>query len=315
MRAFIVILLGQTVSLFGSALSRFALGIWVYQTTGSVTQYVLATFFAVAPPVVLAPLLGSLVDRWEKRWAIILGNAGAGVAMLALALLMWSGKAELWPLYLAVAYNGVRHHGRDPDHSHGPQLRLGRRAGHGRHGRRGRLLAGRLLMAFWKGPEQRVRAILATLVLQGAALLLGGLRPDALLIATAAFLYLACVPVINACSQTIWQSKVPLSMQGRVFAIRQMVATSSLPLATLVVGPLADDVFEPLLAPGGALAASVGRLIGVGAGRGIALLLIVLGAGSCSPPPSRTAARRSATSNRSCRMPYPNQPEHAEIFQ
>ncbi|HEX5716047.1 MAG TPA: MFS transporter, partial [Thermoanaerobaculia bacterium] len=68
MKIFTVFLLGQTVSLFGSTLSRFALGIWVYQSTGSVTQFALATFFAVTPSIVLSPLLGSLVDRWDRRW-------------------------------------------------------------------------------------------------------------------------------------------------------------------------------------------------------------------------------------------------------
>jgi hypothetical protein len=56
-----------------------------------------------------------------------------------------------------------------------------------------------------------------------------------------------------------------------------MIAWSSLPLAYLVAGPLADRVFEPLLAVGGPLAASVGQFIGVGPGRGIGFLYMVLG--------------------------------------
>jgi hypothetical protein len=45
----------------------------------------------------------------------------------------------------------------------------------------------------------------------------------------------------------------------------------------LAAGPLADRVFEPLLAAGGPLAGSVGRVVGVGEGRGIGLLFVVLG--------------------------------------
>ena len=56
-----------------------------------------------------------------------------------------------------------------------------------------------------------------------------------------------------------------------------MIAWASLPLAYLAAGPLADRVFEPLLAEGGGLAGSVGRIIGVGTGRGIGLMFIVLG--------------------------------------
>nr|MDJ0954444.1 MFS transporter [Acidimicrobiia bacterium] len=44
-----------------------------------------------------------------------------------------------------------------------------------------------------------------------------------------------------------------------------------------MAGPLADGVFEPLLQEGGALADTVGAVIGVGPGRGIAFLFIILG--------------------------------------
>jgi hypothetical protein len=56
-----------------------------------------------------------------------------------------------------------------------------------------------------------------------------------------------------------------------------MIAWSSLPLAYLCAGPLADHVFEPLLAIGGPLTGNIGRIIGVGPGRGIGLLFIVMG--------------------------------------
>jgi DHA3 family macrolide efflux protein-like MFS transporter len=67
-------------------------------------------------------------------------------------------------------------------------------------------------------------------------------------------------------------------VQGKVFAAQQMIAASTRPLAYLVAGPLVDRLFEPLLAPGGGLARSVGQIIGVGPGRGIGLLFVVMGA-------------------------------------
>jgi hypothetical protein len=104
-----------------------------------------------------------------------------------------------------------------------------------------------------------------------------GFPPQATILATAAFLYFFSHPIINGSSQAIWQSKTAPDVQGRVFAVRRMIAWSSLPLAYLVAGPLADQVFEPLLANGGALASSVGQIIGTGEGRGIGLLYILLG--------------------------------------
>ena len=76
---------------------------------------------------------------------------------------------------------------------------------------------------------------------------------------------------------TLCQSKVAPEVQGRFFAFARLIAWSSLPLGAIIAGPSADHVFEPLLASSGVLAGTLGHLIGVGAGRGIGLLHIVLG--------------------------------------
>ena len=55
------------------------------------------------------------------------------------------------------------------------------------------------------------------------------------------------------------------------------VAQSMVPIAYILVGPLADNVFEPLMADSGRLATSFGELIGTGPGRGYALFFSVLG--------------------------------------
>jgi hypothetical protein len=87
----------------------------------------------------------------------------------------------------------------------------------------------------------------------------------------------SAIPIANGSSQAIWQAKVEPDVQGRVFAVRRVIAQIAGPIAMLMAGPLADGVFEPLLQPGGALAGSVGAVVGVGAGRGIAFLFIILG--------------------------------------
>ena len=66
-------------------------------------------------------------------------------------------------------------------------------------------------------------------------------------------------------------------MQSQIFALRRTLTWSSLPLAYLTAGPLADRIFEPLLSVGGLLAGSIGQVIGTGPGRGIGLLYIVMG--------------------------------------
>jgi len=141
------------------------------------------------------------------------------------------------------------------------------------------MLTGSLLMSAWGGPPRRMQGVLGFMLLCGFFVALGGVRPLVPIFALAAFGFFFCLALLNGCFWTIWQSRVAPDVQGRVFATIQMIASSSLPLGYLTAGPLADRVFEPLLKnSGGALADSVGQLIGVGTGRGVGLLFIVMGA-------------------------------------
>jgi len=138
-------------------------------------------------------------------------------------------------------------------------------------------LIGSLTMSVWGGPRRRVYGILGANLLMGFALFFAGFPPSVWIIGMAAFLYFFSSPITNGCSQAIWQIKTAPDVQGRVFAVRRMIAWITLPFAYLVAGPLADQVFEPLLTEGGLLANSIGQIIGVGVGRGIGLLYIILG--------------------------------------
>jgi MFS transporter, DHA3 family, macrolide efflux protein len=139
------------------------------------------------------------------------------------------------------------------------------------------MLVGGVALSAWGGPRRRIYGVLGFQFLSGLCFVLAGLRPSAALIMAAAFFFFFSATFIAGCSQVIWQSKVPPGLQGRVFAVRRMVAWSSTPLAYLIAGPLAEYVFEPLLAVNGRYAGSIGQLIGVGPGRGIGLLFIIMG--------------------------------------
>lgn len=104
MRSFLVIWFGQLISLVGSGLTSFALGVWTYQRTGSVTRFALITFFGALPGIVLAPLAGALADRWDKRRAMMLADLGSGLSVLCVALLLWTDRLETWHIYVAVAF-------------------------------------------------------------------------------------------------------------------------------------------------------------------------------------------------------------------
>jgi DHA3 family macrolide efflux protein-like MFS transporter len=84
-------------------------------------------------------------------------------------------------------------------------------------------------------------------------------------------------PVINASNQSIWQAKVAPDLQGRVFSIRRLIAWFVNPLSMLIAGPLADYVFEPGMQAGGFLTGIFGWLVGIGPGRGMSLIFILVG--------------------------------------
>ncbi len=92
------------------------------------------------------------------------------------------------------------------------------------------------------------------------------------------------VPFITSGERSIWQAKVAPDVQGRVFAVQQTLRNAATPLAYLIAGPLADQVFEPAMQPGGSLAGMFGGLVGTGPGAGMGLMFVitaVLGMGIC----------------------------------
>ncbi len=139
-------------------------------------------------------------------------------------------------------------------------------------------LAGSALLTLL--PPKRTRWIAVLLgfgALAAMSQLLTGLVPSVAVLIASAFLFGIAVPGINTASQTIWQRRVEPDKQGRVFAVRSVVAMSCAPFAYIAAGPLVDKVLEPMLREGGLLHATAGRVIGIGAGRGAALLFVALG--------------------------------------
>lgn len=397
MRTFYTVWGGQLISVLGSTMSAFAVQIWIYTETGSVTRLAMVGLAFALPGILVAPFAGALVDRWDRRRVMFATDSVAGAAALAMALLYATDGLALWHVYLVVALISVgnafqqpawlaslpmlvpkarlgRANGmvqlnegaalvlapalagallqtvglgavllfdfatflvamttlalvriprpeRDPD-TVAPSVRREAREGwrfvRERPGLFGLLwiyagvnfslaftnillvplvlsfasegaagavlsvagfgmLAGSLVTSVWSGPKKKVRATMLTIGAAGLWLVVASLRPSLLLVSVCVFALMAGIPVANAASQVLWQTKVPPAMQGRVFSIRRMIAQGIAPIAMLLSGPLADNVFEPLMAEDGRLANTVGALIGTGTGRGVALMFILAG--------------------------------------
>ncbi|UMR29753.1 MFS transporter [Massilia sp. MB5] len=112
------------------------------------------------------------------------------------------------------------------------------------------IVAGGSLFSLTGGLKRHEHGVLLGGLLAGACMLLFGvLRTPAALLACS-FCYGLATPLMNASSQTIWQAEVPPAIQGRVFAIRKMIAWGLNPLAILLSVPLAAGLFQPMLGQG-----------------------------------------------------------------
>jgi MFS family permease len=400
MRTFAIVWVGQFISTIGSGLTGFALGVWIYQETGSTTLFALNLLAYALPSLFLSPIAGALADRWDRRLLMMLSDTGAGLSTLMIAILAFTNHLEVWHIYLATAINSGCSAFQWPAYSAAttllaPKDQLGRAAGmvqigeaisqllapaiagamlvaiglqgviivdfvtflcailtlsfvrfpkptitaegiagrgsiwqeagygwryiSARPGLLGLLvifalsnflfglmsplltplileiadaqvlgllsslmgagmLVGTLVMSAWGGPKWRIHGVLAGMAVMGGFILLFGLRPWIPLMGLAGFGAMLMNPIVNASSQALWQSKVAVDVQGRVFAVRRMISWSVMPLAYVIAGPLADNLFNPLLVEGGVLAESlIGRIFGIGAGRGIGLMISVIG--------------------------------------
>lgn len=91
MSTFFIIWLGQFLSSIGSGLTAFALGIYVYQTTGSATGYSSVMMLAFLPSVLLRPIGGVVTDMIGTRLAMLIGDIGSAGSILLILLLMHAG--------------------------------------------------------------------------------------------------------------------------------------------------------------------------------------------------------------------------------
>jgi DHA3 family macrolide efflux protein-like MFS transporter len=388
---------GQGVSSLGNALTEFALGVWVFQQTGSATLFGASLVAVMLPMALAAPVAGALVDRWDRRRALLGSEGLLAVTTLLLAVLAATGRLGIGSALALLAVRGVLASFQGPAVSStaprllpgealsravglvqlsmsfariaGPLLgswlfahvglrgvlsvdglsfvcsltlllglrvpagaprpvdarrslradvaagwrvvrqspvlralvlfygaqnlcmgffavaltpmilgftdsaRLGRLQAIGAAG----MVGGALLMSMWRGPRRRIHGVFAASAIMGSAMLLVASRPSAAAVGVGLCALLFSFPIVTANAGALLQTIVPPSFHGRVFAVLTACGMGTTPLAVLVGGPLVDRVLSPALSAGGALSPTAGALLGVGPGRGAALLILAAG--------------------------------------
>ncbi len=106
-RPFFAVWAGQAVSLVGSSVVQFALVWWLTDLTGSATVLATASLVALLPQIVLGPVAGAYVDRWNRRLVMVVADGLIALASLWLAYLFWSGQAQIWHVYVIMLVRAV----------------------------------------------------------------------------------------------------------------------------------------------------------------------------------------------------------------
>jgi DHA3 family macrolide efflux protein-like MFS transporter len=104
---FFIIWSGQAVSLLGSQLAQFALIWWLTQETGSATVLALASMVGLLPRVILGPIIGALVDRWNRRHIMLVADSAIALVSLGLAALYFTDNVRIWHIYMIMFVRSV----------------------------------------------------------------------------------------------------------------------------------------------------------------------------------------------------------------
>ncbi|MEN3304477.1 MAG: transporter, family, macrolide efflux protein [Micromonosporaceae bacterium] len=107
MRVFNLIWAGQAVSLIGTSMTTFGIGVWVFATTGSPTAFTTLIMAGSLPGLLTLPFAGVITDRWDRRRVMLLSDVGTAAGPLVLLTLNSAGMLQVWHLYLMVAISAV----------------------------------------------------------------------------------------------------------------------------------------------------------------------------------------------------------------
>lgn len=107
MFGFTIVWLGQIVSVLASAMSQFALTIFMFEKTQSATALGLMQVFFITPFLLISPIAGVMVDRYNRKAMMMISDLTAGIATILILIFQSLGILEFWHLYFASVIYGL----------------------------------------------------------------------------------------------------------------------------------------------------------------------------------------------------------------
>lgn len=124
------------------------------------------------------------------------------------------------------------------------------------------LLGGSLFITLKKLKMSYSKVILFSVIIEGAALIIMGFHSSFSNIAVGRLLFCFFIPIANTIAGTLWISKTPKELQGRVYSARIMVVKCIIPFSYLLVGPLTDKIIPMWLSSGDLMTRNLFNMFG-----------------------------------------------------
>src|SRR5690625_5670982 len=106
-RSFISTWVGNGISELGGAFGTFCNSILVYQLTGSTLALGSMWLLYYVPSLIMQLFIGPYIDRWSRKWVMIISQWGRGVAFIIPLAALISGNLEVWHIYAVQCIVGL----------------------------------------------------------------------------------------------------------------------------------------------------------------------------------------------------------------
>lgn len=107
MKNFYKLWLGELISNIGSGMTAFALSVYVYEKTGSVSYISLITLLSFMPSIILSPIGGLLADRYDRRLLMIIGDLFSGLGLIYILWNIQAGEKSIVPIFLGITFSSI----------------------------------------------------------------------------------------------------------------------------------------------------------------------------------------------------------------
>ena len=107
MNNFYKLWLGELISNIGSGMTAFALSVYIYEKTGSVSYVSLITLLSFMPSIILSPIGGLLADRYDRRLLMIIGDLFSGLGLVYILWSIQAGEKNIVPIFIGITFSSI----------------------------------------------------------------------------------------------------------------------------------------------------------------------------------------------------------------